>query len=338
MTHKPNFTRTSVDTSEEPSTIQCVQGNLRHSHQSQVNLFLDILNKNVYKNGIDVIFVTEPYTVSKVNALMDVPDNVFNVFAQLGGRTALVTKGMCTWKVPQYCSKDVTVCQTKLNNKLTYLVSLYLNSKILSLPNKFKELIRNKGDYDILIDTDSNSHSTVWNCPSTDKRGELLEQFLIDNNLSCLNVGNNPMFKNGSGDSTLIDLTLANYHLAQRVSNWQVEQLIHSTDHYRVIFTVNNCPNFRIPPAETWNYRKGVWSYFKSQLELGLKHWTCPRIWSNVTIEQKLTLITDEVNKALELSCPKKRCKRKYKFPTWWNQNISKLRAKMRFLAKKKVS
>ena len=134
---QPSSTRMSADTSEEPSTIQCVQGNLRHSHQSQVNIFLDILNKNVYKNGIDVIFVTEPYTVSKDNSLTDVPDDVFNIFAQQGGRTALVTKGMCTWKVRQYCSKDVTVCQTKLNNKLTYLVSLYLNSKIIGLPNKF---------------------------------------------------------------------------------------------------------------------------------------------------------------------------------------------------------
>ena len=243
---------------------------------------------------------------------------------------------MCTWKCPQYCSKDIIVCQTKLNNRLTYLVSLYLDSKVLGFPDKFKDLIRHKGNYDILIGTDSNSHSTLWNCPASDKQGELLEQFLFYNNLSCLNVGNNPTFRNGSGDSTIIDLTLANYHLAQRVSNWQVEQLLHSSDHYRINFTVNDCPNFRIPPAETWNYCKGEWSYFKSQLELGLKHWTCPRIWSDVSIEQKLTLITEEVNKALELACPKKRCKQKYKFPTWWNQNLSKLRAKMRFLAKKK--
>ena len=40
--------------------------------------------------------------------------------------------------------------------------------------------------------------------------------------------------------------------------------------------------------------------------------------------------------KALDLSCPKKRCKSKYKFPTWWNPNLSKLRAKLRFMAKKK--
>ena len=88
--------------------------------------------------------------------------------------------------------------------------------------------------------------------------------------------------------------------------------------------------------AKTWNFKKGDWSYFKKQLELGLKHWTCARIWTDVTIEQKLEQLTNEVNKALELSCPKKLCKRKYKFPTWWNQNLSKLRTKMKFLAKKK--
>ena len=81
---------------------------------------------------------------------------------------------------------------------------------------------------------------------------------------------------------------------------------------------------------------KGDWPFFKSQLELGLLHWTCPRSWSDVTIEQKLTQINDEVMKALELSCPKKRFKTKYKFPTWWNQNLSKLRAKLLLMAKKK--
>ena len=96
----------------------------------------------------------------------------------------------------------------------------------------------------------------------TNKRGELLEKIIIDNNLSCCNVGNNPTFVNGSGFSTIIDLTLANYCLSQCVSNWQVEQVLHSTDHYCVLFTVNNCPNIRIEPAKTWNFRKGQWPYF----------------------------------------------------------------------------
>ena len=138
MAHKPPNTRTSVDTYDLPNTIHCVQGNLRRSHQGQLNLFIDIVNKNVYKNGIDVIFITEPYNISKSNSLLDVPDDVFNVFAEHGGRTALVTKGINTWKVPQYCSKDIIVCQTKLNNKLTYLVSLYLDSTVLGFPNRIQ--------------------------------------------------------------------------------------------------------------------------------------------------------------------------------------------------------
>ena len=131
----------------------------------------------MYKDGINVIFVTEPYTVSKSNSLLDVPNDVFNVFAERGDRTALVTAGINTWKVPQFCSKDVIVCQTKINNKLTYLVSLYLDCKVLGFPKEFEDLIRNLGDHDIIIGTDWNSHSTVCNSPSTDKQGELLEFF-----------------------------------------------------------------------------------------------------------------------------------------------------------------
>ena len=86
------------------------------------------------------------------------------------------------------------------------MVSLYLDGKIHDFPNKFKELIKKKGDCDIIIGTDSNSHSSEWNCSSTDSRGELLEQFLIDNNLTCLNVGNNPTFQNGSGNTSIIQV------------------------------------------------------------------------------------------------------------------------------------
>ena len=88
----------------------------------------------------------------------------------------------------------------------------------------------------------------------------------------------------------------------------------------------------------TWHLVLGKPSQNKSKLSADIVRTggTCARIWSDVTIEQKLEQFTIEVNKALELACPKKLCKRKYKFPTWWNQNLSKLRAKIRFLAKKK--
>ena len=190
QTHRTN---NSANTLDLPDTIQCIQGNLRRSHQSQLNLFLDIANKSVYKDDTNVIFITEPYTIASSNSLLDVPNDVYNIYAERGGRTALVTKGITSWKVPQFCSKDVIVCQTKINNKLTFLVSLYLDGKVLGFPKEFVDLMRNVGNNDILIGTDSNAHSTVWNSPATVNRGDLVNKFLIDNNLSCSSSNPTPV-------------------------------------------------------------------------------------------------------------------------------------------------
>ena len=234
------------------------------------------------------------------------PQTTTNIFSEKNGRTALVTKGITSWKVPQFCSKDIIVCQTKINNKLTFLVSLYLDCKVPSLPKELIDLMRNVGNNDVLIGTDSNAHSTVWNCSLTDNRGDMVNKFLIDNNLSCCNIGNNPTFENGSGDTSIIDLTIANYWLSQRIRNWQVEKVLHSTDHFRIRYDISNCFNFRIAPVQTWNYRKGAWSYFKSLLERGLLNWTCPRSWTDASIEAKIKQFNDEVMNALDISCPKK--------------------------------
>ena len=281
--------------------------------------------------------LSRSWVIREWGPLRDIPDDVFNIFAEKYGRAALITKGMIMWRFPQYCAKDIIVCETKLNNRLTYLISMYLDIHILDFPPKFRELIRKKGNCDIIIGTDSNAHSTVWNCPRSNNGGEFIEEFLIKNNLTCLNVGNNPTFKNSSGNTSIIDLTIANYRLASSISNWKVEKHLHPpTDHYRLTYSIKDCPNFRCEDAEDWNFKKCKWSLFKNELELGLKNWSNARIWSAMTIEKKLEQFSNQLVKALDLACPKKRSKIKYKFPTWWDQNLSKLRSKLRFLAKKK--
>ena len=159
---------------------------------------------------------------------------------------------------------DIVVCQTKFNNRLTYLISMYLDQHILDFPPEFRELIckkkkkkKKKKVTDIIIGTDSNAHSTVWNCPRSNNRGEFIEKFLIENNLTCLNVGNNPTLKNSSGNTSIINLMIANYILASSVSNWKVEKHLHPpTDHFRLSYSINDCPNFRCEDAEDWNFKK----------------------------------------------------------------------------------
>ena len=69
---------------------------------------------------------------------------------------------------------------------------------------------------------DTNSHCTLWNCVNTNSRGEFVEDFIIQNNLQCLNVGNNWTFQGPMGKS-IIDVTISNYSLATKISNWKVE-------------------------------------------------------------------------------------------------------------------
>ena len=219
-------------------------------------------------------------------------------FTRQVGRAALLTKGIILWCCPQNCANDIIVCQTNINNRITYLVSMFLNIKVLDFPPEFLELVWKKGECDILIGSDSNSHSTVWNCPSTNKHGELVEDFLITNNLKCLNIGNNPTFRNTQGHTSIIDITVANYRLATSICNWKVENHLHLSDHFRISFSINNSSNFRDADILDWNYKKGDWGLFKKELDLGLLKWSNAKYWSAKTIEAKLNQFLTILNNA----------------------------------------
>ena len=142
---------------------------------------------------------------------------------------------------------------------------------------------------------------TVWNCTETDKRGEFIEDFLIENNLSFLNVGNNWTFESARGFKSIIDVTLANYRLASKISDWRVENHLQVSDHYRITFTINDCINFRAEEMLDWNYKKWDWNVFKTVLDDGLRNWTGSRIWSDVTIDYNLESFLTELYKGSQL-------------------------------------
>ena len=137
----------------------------------------------------------------------------------------------------------------------------------------------------------------------------------IQNNLQCQNIGNNLTFKGPNGQS-IIDITLSNYSLANKISDW------------------NYCINFRSVETQEWNFKQGDWNLFQSSLDFGLRNLTGARIWSDITIESNLDTFLIQLKKALELSCPKKRSKHNYKYPQWWDNNLTLMRSKLRKYSK----
>ena len=83
-----------------------------------------------------------------------------------------------------------------------------------------------------------------------------------------------------------------------------MENHLQVSDHYIIIFTINDCINFREDETLDWNYKKGDWNIFKRVLDDGLTNWTGSRIWSDVTIECKLESFLTDLYKALLIACP----------------------------------
>ena len=164
-----------------------------------------------------------------------------------------------------------------------------------------------------------------------------MEDFLITNNLQCVNVGNRPTFRSGAGRTSIIDITFVNYSLASNIYDWKVDNDLHISDHYRVCFSINNPTTFRLNDASDWNYKRGNWKLFQIELERRMSSWINTRYWNATSIEEKLNDFLNILNATLVKTIPKKIFKRKYKYPTWWDSNLTILRAKCRKLAKNKT-
>ena len=119
---------------ERLCSLTCLQSNTRRSRPSLLTLLVDAANKTIHPNGVDIFLITEPPTVRKTNKLSNVSNDDFNVFSEVKGRAAIITKGLNSWRCPQYCAPDIIVCQTTINGQLTYLVSMYLDGNKLELP------------------------------------------------------------------------------------------------------------------------------------------------------------------------------------------------------------
>lgn len=83
---------------------------------------------------------------------------------------------------------------------------------------------------------DFNAKSTAWGSPSSDKRGEYIEEWIATLNLVVLNQGN-PTFERGESRSH-IDLTLSTSGMSKYFYNWQVSEKetlsLHKYIHFEV--------------------------------------------------------------------------------------------------------
>ena len=275
----------------------------------------------------EVVFITEPYTVGNVK-LLDFANG--SVFSSMGNdpRAAMrITNKLQPWLVDEFTGKDICTVVVKIDGKLTYLSSVYLDINfdvdppiLLRLIDKCKE----KG-FPLVISMDSNAHSPMWGCEEENLRGKDLGDLINSKSLMVLNEGTEPTFKTIRAES-IIDITLINAPAIQNLSitEWRVDTSPSFSDHRYIKFKVGGY----VPEEESYrNLKKADWNLFRNIL-------TESSEGNNMQgMDARAEEIEKSVSQALELACPKKKAIRR-KPNRWWTPGLEVLREEVKDLSK----
>ena len=245
-------------------------------------------------------------------------------------RTAIChSNDMNMWEVPQFTNSDVTTCIWRPSSlpscKEIYLISAYWAGGDTEIPKLLVEVVEfcQRDNIKFLCGIDSNAHSSWWANKRTDRRGEKLEDFLIEQNLYLLNQGQTSTFKSAVGQSK-IDITFCSASIQRNIKDWKVWTNYSGSDH-RIIHM-----NFE-PEGEnrrwTRNLKKCNWPIFESDLE---KDWPEePVSWTPKEIENEVGTFYSKVKKALRDSSTLVRVSSNIKM-TWWTAELNESRRMVR--------
>ena len=117
----------------------------------------------------------------------------------------------------------------------------------------------------IIIAAETNCHSSIFG-PTTNKRGEQLELFIVRYKLHVENNSHIPRYES-RGAATCIDITLT-ARLGASVMDWQVNKAFNSSNHNSIEYKLE-ADMFTIEPQ--WLWAKADWSKFSSEIEKNLR-------------------------------------------------------------------
>jgi hypothetical protein len=121
------------------------------------------------------------------------------------------------------------------------LASIYfdINLSIEDDIRKVEKISAHTSKGGLIIAADSNARSKMWFDITTNQRGELLEDFIITNNLFIINEDTGiPTFETSRGRSN-IDFTISSQQMVQYMAEWICGEVESFSDHKYIIQSQN---------------------------------------------------------------------------------------------------
>lgn len=273
-----------------------------------------------------IVLIQEPWINKKIIHGFD--ESKMDLFYKRGTiakpRTCIITtKGLKATFMPQFSSSDVTTVQINVRkgnvNEELILSSVYMPyEEQQNIPdNTARDAIEFSASsgIPIIIGADCNAHHIIWGSSDTNRRGELLAEYLSTTSLDIQNKGNEPTFVINRRQEVL-DITLATQEFSNRIKDWIVSSEETLSDHREINFSID-CA---VPPSVLFrNPRNTDWGIYSNMLKSKIHKLKCLNSMNNIDeLEQAVKQITRACKSAFVCSCPGRINTPKKNH--WWNK------------------
>lgn len=271
-----------------------------------------LLARTSEENGIDVAIISEP----NKNGIRSGP-----WWKSARADVAITTYGNTRKLVNEFGLGDAYVW-IRIGRLVIYGCYISPNIHITDFERELRGLsdsmARNKHNGKVILVGDFNAKAQEWGAPHTDRRGQIMMEWLAQNKLEIVNVGDKPTFSKRN-QSSHIDITACSEKLVGTIKNWKVTDDENLSDHRNIEFEVEWQVTAREKPTNT----KG-WLIKTSTLELFAEN-------LKTEINEKrtvgLTYTEGEFHAIMEAACNatfKKKGTRTGKTGNyWWNEETA---------------
>ena len=296
------------------STVLFHQINLQHSRKASLELVNQLKNTENF-----ITFCQEPYHYyGKINGI-PYPISVHQPPIQNPRTCILSSNNLNLHSLDSLSDRDTTVCSWETNTPALgqiIIISSYWDITQPNIPTKLIETLSycKSNNLPVICAIDTNAWSTLWGCDTTNPRGDLMEELVLEENLVILNTGSKPTFRT-SRASSIIDLTLISPQLETICRDWRIHNIPSQSDHVAIRFnlTITKPQKILIRP-----YKKADWPLFDTLL----KNWPPPpAFWTQSTIESQCDLFYSKITEALDKACPKQTIKPSIRV-SWWTPEL----------------
>ena len=227
---KPKFDEISIILEQQKPSIFCLQ-----------ETFLK-LNDNVTLKGFDIY--------SYIHSDCQRPSGASSIFVKSScpQRNIVLTTELQATAVSVTLDKEITICSVYIPPSFT-LKTEHIDSLLKQLPSPYLLL----GDF--------NGHNILWGNKENNSRGELIENFITNNDICLMNGKSYTYMHYPTGSFSSIDLSLCHPSLFLDFS-WSVCNDHHHSDHFPIVIQSNTSTVEDHNPK--WKLNKANWEVFQS--------------------------------------------------------------------------